>query len=1023
MFSRDETALTHAVLLLITVTGVALPSCRRGSTGSAGRELPDRAGTSITVTEGTSFSVAASPDGHTLVIDLLGSLWTLPGQGGAAKKITEDLIEARAPSFSPDGDQIVFQGFKDEGGWDLWSIKADGTMAKRLTSGPYDDMEPQWSHDGTRIAFSSDRTRNFDIWTFDVKSGELRQVTKDPAQDFQPAWSPDDKEIAFVRQPAPTPGAPVRASESVMTIDVNTGAERQIANVQGRVAGPSWTLDGKQVLYNVIADGAGRLEMSGKPVTTGEDVFLFRAQWLSGNDFLYTADGKIKKRTLGSDKVQTIEFSATIPLNRAKYVRKKFDFDSQVPKRVQGIVRPAVSPDGKRVAFAAIGDLWIMDIGAKPKRLTHDRFIDTDPAWSPDGSQLAFSSDRAEMGNLDLWIRDMKTGHERRLTKTPMTDNGATWSPDGKRIAFLNMLPHQRGAAVCIVDVETGKVSELWRSAQRPPSNPTWSADGKTLLIAAFDQYSARFREGIWKPLLIPVGGGEPEWVDITPGESLVDSIDEGPVWSPDGTKLALAHEGALTVIAVENGKPTNQLTQLSTEAVAAPSWTKDSKHILYLASDRLKMLSLDDRQITDIPLDLTYQSVIPKGQYVIHSGHVWNGRDHTLRSEVDIVVENNRIKLVEPHRAELHSGAKVIDAANRTVMPGLIGMHEHVYREYGEAAGRLLLSYGITAVRDPAGMAYRSLELKEASEAGARMGPRFYFSYPPLDGARVAMPEMYAVSSMDRLERELQRAKELDYDLFKMYVKLPLAMQRRITEFAHQEMGVPVTSHFIYPDATWGADGTEHVGGRLSALGNLYGDQMQLLLQSGIQLSPTIAVHGAYDLLAADDPSYLNDERLKNLCPEWAIEPSRNRVEALRKRDPATRAKTLERQGKAIVTLVRAGAKLLAGTDAPNMPQGAGFHSELEFYVRSGLTPFEALETATVYAAEALGYGADLGSVEPGKVADLVIVNGDPLADIKNARKIDIVIKNGSVFTMKELMTGMATGGAVPRITEAQLK
>jgi Tol biopolymer transport system component len=1004
-------------MTLVVMVAMGAACSRAKEQAPAASESP-----SVSVTEGTNFGVAASADGRTLVIDLLGSLWTLPAAGGPGKRITDELIEARDPSFSPDGSAIVFQGFKDSGCWDLWSIKPEGTDAKRLTSGPFDDMEPVWSHDGTRVAFSSDRTRNFDIWSLNVRTGDLRQVTKNPDQDFEPAWSPDDKEIAFVRQAIPL-GARGAASSVVVAINVETGVERVIADVAGRVSGPSWTPDGKQVLYNVIAAGASRLDLSGKPVVSGEDVFPFRAQWLSANDFLYTADGKIKRRTLGGGKAQIIEFTAAVPINPAthSYRRKTFDFDSQQPRRAQGIVRPVISPDGKRVAFAALGDLWVMDIGSKPRRVTNDRFIDTDPAWSPDGSQLAFSSDRAEMGNLDLWIHDLKTGRERRLTKTPMTDNGANWSPDGKRIAFLNMLPHQQGAAVCVVDVQTGKVSQLWRSAQRPPSNPTWSADGKTLLIAAHDQFSARFREGIWKPLLIPVDGGQPQWVDITPGVSLVNSIDEGPVWAPDGTKLALAHEGALKVIAVENGRPTSRFRQLTTEAVASPSWTKDSKHILYLATDQLKMVSVDDGQVKNVPMDLTYQSSIPKGRFVIHAGHLWNGRDQTLQNDVDIVVEANRIKSVQPHSADLHKGTEVIDASNRTVIPGLIEYHGHIYREYGEAAGRLLLSYGITAVRDPAGMAYRSLELKEASEAGVRMGPRFYFSYPPLDGARVAMPEMFAVYSMERLERELQRAKQLNYDLFKMYVKLPLVMQKRITEFAHQEMGVPTAGHFIYPDALFGADGTEHMGLKVSALGNMYDDMRQLLVKSGIQICPTLAVGGGYDRVAADDPTYLNDARLKALCPEWAIAPSRERVDRLRQSAAGAQGSSFANQGKALVALTRAGVKLLAGTDSPNMPNAVGLHAELELLVRAGLTPFEALQAATVNAAEALAAGSDLGSVEPGKVADLVILDGNPLADIKNARKVVAVIKNGHLFTMKELMTGVATDRAAPKTTEAR--
>jgi Tol biopolymer transport system component len=945
-------------------------------------------------------------------MDLLGALWTFPAEGGPAAKITEELIEARQPSFRPDSAAIVFQGFRDNDGWDLWSLKPDGSDPKRLTSGPFDDMEPQWSHDGTRVAFSSDRNGSFDVWTLEVGSGRLRAVTKDTGQDYAPAWSPDDTEIAFVRQQVPPPGSGTPAPRAVViqAVNVQTGVERELATVEGRVGPPSWTPDGKQVIYNVITEGSSRLDMGGQAVVTGEDVFPARVQWLSAREFLYAADGKIKRRMVDGSRVRPVEFTVTIPLAPTKYNHKKYDFDSKTPRHAQGIVRPTISPDGKQIAFAALGDVWLMDIGAKPKRLTNDPYIDTDPAWSPDGSQLVFSTDRAEVGNLDLWLRNIRTGSERRLTKTPHADFGANWSPDGSRLAFLSMLPHQQGAAVCVIDLHTGNTVELWRSAQRISSYPTWSPDGQTLFVSAFDQYSARFREGIWKPLLIPAVGGTPHWVDVTPNVSLTNGVDEGPVWSPDGTMLALAHEGLLKVMAVQKGEPTNQLRQLTNEPINSPSWTGDSKHILFLATDRLKLVSVDNGHITDIPLELTYESKIPADRLVIHAARLWDGKRPALQGDTDIVVQGNRIQSVQPHAASLHAGQRVIDASNQTVIPGLIDMHGHVYREYGEAAGRLWLAYGVTAVRDPVGMGYRCLELKEASEAGARIAPRYFFSYAALDGARGAFAEMYSIYSMERLERELQRAKRLDFDLFKMYVRLPLSMQKRIIEFAHKEMGVPVTSHFIYPQSTWSVDGTEHTGGRVSALGNVYDDMLQLFMKSGIEWCPTVVVSGGYDLVAADDPGYLNDVRLKTLSPEWALAPSRQRLERATKAALSARARSLANTGKALVALTRNGIPILTGTDVPNMPTGAGLQAELELLVRAGLTPAEALKAATLNSAEALGLGADLGSIETGKLADMVIVDGNPLADIKNAAKVTTVIKNGVVFDIKTLLSGRAS-------------
>src|SRR5262245_18775254 len=596
----NGSGLKYALLALAVVAlagAAALIGTRSPRAGTTTTASAPAGTIDVTITEGTNFAVAAARGGDTIVTDLLGSLWTLPVRGGRATRITDELLEARQPSVSSDGRQVVFQGFYDGDGWDLWTIGIDGTNPKRLTSGPFDDMEPQWSHDGTRIAFSSDRSRNYDVWILDTRSGSLRQATKNPAQDYAPAWSPDDREIAFLStrsNGADAGSAPGQPAASIWAINVETGAERQLAAPRGRVGPPAWTGDGKQAMYTVIADGAAKIEIGGQSVAAAEDVFPFRPQWISATDFLYTADGKIKRRTVGSDAPQTIDFTATIQLHRDAYPKRRHGVDSGEPRRGLGIVRPVVSPDGQKIAVAALGDIWTMEIGSKPVRVTSDRFLDADPAWSPDGSRLVYSTDRADTGNLDLWIRDLKTGEDRRLTELPNADYGGTWSPDGKRVAFLSMLPHQQGAAVDIVDVDSRKVTQLYRSAQRISSNPTWSPDGQTLLVAAFDQYSQRFREGVWKLTLIPVNGKPAEILeDVLPNTSVVSGIDEGPVWSPDGKSVALVNEGVLKLIDVDaSGNPHGPARALTTEAAHAPSWTRDSRTLVYLATDQLEMIS-----------------------------------------------------------------------------------------------------------------------------------------------------------------------------------------------------------------------------------------------------------------------------------------------------------------------------------------------------------------------------------------------------------------------------------------------
>ena len=181
-------------------------------------QSPDRE-VHVTLHEGTNMAAALSPDGRTLAIDLLGTLWTMPAAGGAAKPITDISMDARQPSWSPDGTRIAFQAYWTST-WQIWTVKADGTDLRPVTSSPYDDREPAWSPDGRRIAFSSDRSGSYDIWTLTLASGEVKQVTSSPSNEFYPSWK-GSGEIAFVSDRRDKPGVYAIATDVSGASDAN----------------------------------------------------------------------------------------------------------------------------------------------------------------------------------------------------------------------------------------------------------------------------------------------------------------------------------------------------------------------------------------------------------------------------------------------------------------------------------------------------------------------------------------------------------------------------------------------------------------------------------------------------------------------------------------------------------------------------------------------------------------------------------------------------------------------------------
>ncbi len=965
----------------------------------------------LTLHEGTSMAAALSPDGRTIAIDLLGALWTLSIDGGPATRILEDGYDARMPAWSPDGRRLAFQAYRSST-WNIWTVNADGTGLQQVTSGPFDDREPHWSPDGARLAFSSDRGGNYDVWVLTLATGNARQLTTNPANDFMPAWSPDGNEIAFVSDR--------RDARGVYASAVDSGAERLVLTDARSIAAPTYSPDGKTVAYTAIDGAVSALIVGAANIAdAAEDVFPFRAQWLSPSELLYTADGQIKRRSSSGGAARAIAFSADVTFTRQAFTPKRRAFPSKGPQPVRGIMHPAISPDGAQVAFAALGDLWLVPASGgevAPERLTSDAFVDTDPAWSPDGTRLAFSTDRD--GAMDLWIRDVRTRSERKIASRAMS---AAWSPDGTRIAFLD--PESQ---LQIVDVASGKVHKA-HDRLNEPGRPSWSPDGRAIVMSALKPYSTRFREGTNQVLRVSLdltGAEQPKgdagthrWFDPLPHKSIGMREDFGPVWSPDGTQMAAIIDGHLATFPVApDGSPVGPPRRLSPDLANTPSWTGDSRRLLYQSAGRFRLVDVIDGSVREIVPRLSWSAKATTGTITVHAGRLFDGREASIRENVDIVVDGNRIARVEPHRPDLHKNV-VVDASSGTVLPGLIESHAHLAKGYGEMLGRIWLAFGVTSVRNPAANPYEGQEDREAIESGVRIGPRVFTTGEPFDGTRIYYSGGMALDGGTEITERLARAEQLSFDFIKTYVRLPDLLQKRVIDEAHR-MGLPVTSHEIYPAVTYGADGVEHIRGtsrrgyspKMSELRRSYRDVIDLLAASKMTLTPTIGIQGGHQLLTLRDGSWIDDVRIQRLFPASASAQAR----ALRERpanapDLAQREALLAPQERMVAEVVKAGGRVIAGTDSPIIPYGLTLLMELEHFVRGGLSPADAIRTATVVPAEAMGLGADLGTIERGKLADLIVVDGNPLTNITDLRRTRRVVKDGVVYDVEALLRSPA--------------
>jgi Tol biopolymer transport system component len=781
----------------------------------------------------------------------------LPASGGPARRLTSDLYDIAQPEWSPDGERITFQSYRD-GVFDVWVIRPDGSGVRKLTHGPYDHREPRFSPDGKRIALSSDLTGSYGIHTLDVGTGAITQVTDTSVEEYEPAWSPDGKRIAFVV-----------ANTRIDVVDLGSGTRTTAVTVPADqvIHSPAWTPDGKDLVYSLVLSGRSELWRSGKALVTGEEVFPFRVSWRSKDEFVYTADGKIRRRSLSGGARHDMGFSAGITVIAPAYRKRRRDFDSAKAKPVVGIGSPVLSPDGEQVAFRALNDIYTMKIGQAPQPLTRDHWWKRHPAWSPDGRYLSYSSDRA--GKLDIWIRDLHTGQDRRLTALPNAAAvSGTWSHDGSHLAFLD----QTGA-LYTVEVASGDVQPVY-PATFEPGRPTWSADGNVIALAAIKPYSARYREGLSKILLVDRRTGVGTYVDPLPDRSIQTRGDDGPVWSPDGRKMAFVVASVLWVVDVHpDGTPGGEPRQVTHEVTDAVSWSGDSSRLLYLNNGRLRTVSADGSGTLTVPVPLTWTNTRKKGRTVVRAARMWDGKSRSLRRDVDIVVEGHHIVAVE-QRGE-GRGDKVVDAGDSVVIPGLVDIHNHREMqgyEYGDRQGRLWLSLGITTTRSPGSPAYHMVEARESFQSGARIVPRYFATGEAVDGPRIFYNFMRPTFDDRQLALELERAGALDYDLMKSYVRLPTEWQQKVIAWAHQRR-IHATSHYHYPAFAFGGDGTEHIGATnrfgysrtVTALGTGYSDVIDIFNISGATRTPTLFVSST---LFREDTSLVDDRRVKRCTP-----------------------------------------------------------------------------------------------------------------------------------------------------------
>ncbi|MFC7304408.1 amidohydrolase family protein [Streptomyces monticola] len=992
-----------------------------GTAAAAPRQVP------YTFTAATNGAATLSPAGGALIAEVQGMLWSLPRGGGSAKPLTTADLEPTRPVYAPDGRTLAVCAYRD-GGFHIWTLRPDGSALTRRTDGPWDDRGPAWSPDGTRLAFASERGGDpvkgspYRIWVLDLASGELTRLTGVPGQDgphqggawedFDPAFSADGEQVLFVRARVLPAGAGLDARTVAAVRADGTGpvtevyAERRTGS---QLLAPAVSPAGRiAVLRTTPAPGGScTLVVDGEDMPVPGDVHPVPPRWVSREELLLTVDGGFRLvRPETPDAYEELEFRGGLSVDRPRYRVKRYDLDAGGERPVRAVHLPALSPDGRQVAFAALNSLWLADTsgGRPPRRIVRSAATryPLAPSWARDGRSLVYADDRD--GLHAVRRRDLASGKETVLVSGGRVHPAL--SPDGRRLASLDMAYN-----LMVLDLATGQERKVAAvlGAGGAPGRPSWSPDGRHVALCDLARINQRFREGYNALRIVDTRDGSSRLHTVAPHQSVSDRYDSGPVWSPDGRHFALIVESALWVLPVRpDGTPDGPPRRLTDEAADHPSWSGDGRRILYVSAGRLRIVDIADGRTRTVRVPFDYRRPVP-ADTVVHAGRLWDGTggDDSVREDVDLVVRGGRIAAVEPHRPG-RAAERRVDASAHTVLPGLWDAHTHPWQAtYGGRQTALQLAYGITTAVSFGGFAYEQARLREAVASGELAGPRLLATGELLDGARPSYSMGRAHATRAGLRRSLRRAAALDWDFVKTYVRAPGWVMREAARFAHEELGVRAGSHLLSPGMQYGQDLTTHLqatqrqefGRSMSAAGRSGQDVTEIYTHGGFHLVATPFTAGP---LVGADPALVRDPRVTRLMPPWDTATLR---EAAGKPPSEAQLTTLEREVGTYRRILDGGGLVALGTDQPLVAVGLHLHLALRALHRFGLSPAQALRTATALPARVFGAERDLGTLEPGKCADLVVVDGDPFSDFATLVRTVSVLRGGVPFDQRELV------------------